>query len=286
MKQIIEHYTSATTYKRLVRELLFITGAITLLLEALSYSFQLTPISTYFGGFWGIIAVSLIGSIWSTKPKFSFSAYDRISNSKITVKIGDLLNEDGNLAFGINDCLDTSLGKFISQNSVQGQLTTKFYSGDCDAFFDALKKSATKLGIKSIKDATKKNGKCWRYPIGTVLVINQGSRQVFPTIYATMKDNGMAESTMNEIWVTIAKLWDRVREYGNKSALSLPVFGTNFGRVRGGITFNSMVKLIVTSYILFARTQPITNELRLVIHKNDADKIDMVELEDFVKNLM
>lgn len=286
MMKLIHHYTSLSTYKKLGSELLLAVGAITLLLESVSYSFQLNPdITEQFHGFWGILIVSLIISIWRTRPKYSFSIFDSPSNSKVTIKVGDLLEEEGNIAIGINDCLDTEMGRFISPESLQGQFTTNFYSGDSSRFFEVLQQSAKQSGIKPVKDPIKKNGKGWRYPLGTVLVINQEGRHVFPTIYASMSDDGMTETSMYDLWGTLVNLWDKVRISGNRLPISVPVFGTNFGRVKGSLTYSSMVKLIASSYILFARTQPVSKELRLVIHKSDAGKIDMIELENFVNSL-
>jgi hypothetical protein len=61
----------------------------------------------------------------------------------------------------------------------------------------------------------------------------------------------------------------------------MPVIGSDLARVNG-VSHSSLVKLIVLSFIINSRIEPISKELAIHIHPSNKHKVDMNEIENFL----
>jgi hypothetical protein len=53
----------------------------------------------------------------------------------------------------------------------------------------------------------------------------------------------------------------------------------------GGITFIMPLKIILLSFLINSRLERISNELVIVINENDLEKVNLLEVEDFINSL-
>lgn len=270
-----------------IRKLLTISylvfGGFSIFITVLYISLPDLPIIGW-GGFAGIIVVSLLIAFMQTRPKTTISRQFNIPDIKITVTSGDLFGEEGHLVIGMNDVFDTEIGEIISKRSVQGQFLEKVYEGNTKRLDKDIKESLLEYDMTPVKDASKKLGKNDRYPIGTTAVLSGSGNKYFCCAYSSMNADCVASSTIGNVQSALEQLWQCVRNKGEQKTLSMPVIGLGLSRITG-ITYTDSIKLVLMSFLYYSRLSPITKDFRIVIGDNDFNKIDMLELENFIENL-
>jgi hypothetical protein len=93
-----------------------------------------------------------------------------------------------------------------------------------------------------------------------------------------------ATSDINNLWISLQNLWNKITVEGEQKTIVMPVMGTNLARVPG-ISFKLPINLILLSYIINSRVEPISKEMILVIRKEDQEKVNLLEIQDFLKTL-
>lgn len=137
-------------------------------LDILSITIILWPNSFSYGwkGFIGIGILGVVIALLRVSPKRTFSVNFSSPDTKITIKTGDLFDQDGHLVIGFNDVFDTEIGRIISGSSVQGQFLTRMYGNDTARLNQDLER-ALKNETFTI-DPSKTVGKNRRYPIENI----------------------------------------------------------------------------------------------------------------------
>jgi hypothetical protein len=131
--------------------------------------------------------------------------------------------------------------------------------------------------------AAKPEGKRDRYAVGTVAVLGDVDRHFFCVAYARMGNNNVAKSSVSDLWQSLCATWDAVRNEGQGEPVSIAVVGSGLARLSSHISRPDLVRLILLSFLTASRTQVVTSHLRIVIHPNDAENIDLRELADFLE---
>lgn len=287
MNSLLTHYLSDKVRRDILSTAYLVWTSLELFCSLVTYfsSFDLSIARQGYLGFGLVLLVGLAYGFWHCRPFTTFVFTDH-SGLDLAVRVGDVFEEHGNLVVGMSDCFDTKIGTVISQESLQGQLVGRLYGGDVDRFEKDVKSALKTLSIVPVTDPTKKSGKCSRYPLGTTIVLSSGSRKIFAPAYATMGSNLMARSTIGDMWKTLGGLWDIVRANGDMQPLVMPIIGTDRARVEGvNNKYQTMAKLILLSYVLFARTQPIAKSFILMVSAADASQIDFYDLRDFLTHI-
>jgi hypothetical protein len=194
--------------------------------------------------------------------------------------MGNLFDQKANIVIGMNDVFDTKIGEIIKSNSIQGQFLSIIYKNnykklDKDINSSLLLKSGT-------KDINKTRGKNIRYPIGTILTLEVGKKKFFCVAYSRMGSNLKAQSNISKLTLSIEKLWEEIRIRGQGEKVAMAVIGSDLARIATA-TQSNIIKLIVSSFILASREAPITKELTVVIHSKNIEKINMLELNEFLQ---
>jgi len=266
--------------KILVKSLV-IFGSISVLIGVLDILFPNQLNYGWLGLIGVLFACLIIGFFISLPKKIVLVAFN---NPEITIKIkiGDILNEDSHLVIGFSDCFDTEIGDVISALSLQGKFTTKIYSGNIAKLNGDLDNSLA--GESFVVDENKIKGKNLRYKIGTVAVLDDKKRKFFCCAYSKMGIDLKAESNIDEIWMSLKSIWEKINLKGELAGVSMPVIGLNLSRVNGS-SCALMIKMIALSFIAHSRNMKISKELTIVISKEDGEKVNLLELEDFLKNI-
>lgn len=268
-----------TGLKRIAIAFTSIFGTIWLLLEPLGLFF---PEALDWGlrGYIVLALIALVLAIALNRPRNSVSRSLSSPDTVIEIKIGNLFDEQGHLVIGVNDVFDTELGDVIRPSSVQGQFLQKIYDGDharLDRDLDAV--------LASLSDKTyepnKRQGKKWRYPVGTTLVLGASNLRYFLVAYGRMGNDLMVKSTADDILHSLSILWEQVRLKGHHLPLAIPVIGTDLARVN--LSRTAMIQLIAMSFIAASKDKIVTTKLTIVVHSKDVDSIDLYKLEEFLK---
>jgi hypothetical protein len=99
-----------------------------------------------------------------------------------------------------------------------------------------------------------------------------------------MNNNLMAKSSFEELWISLGKIWNMVRIKGERNAMAMPVIGSNLARIEN-VNYNLLIKSIILSYVVNSRLTPISKELSIIINELNAEKINFLEIQNFLENL-
>ena len=205
----------------------------------------------------------------------------------VVVKVGDLFEQDAHLVIGFNDVFDTDTtnGVVINPASVQGQFQERIYHnelGRLDAdLAEALRGIAT---VATERRSAKRQGKLKRYPIGTVATLSDTSRRFFCVAYSKMQNNHIAKSTVDYLWESLSSLWDAVYVHGQRGTVAMPIVGSELAKINC-LDRESLLRMILLSFVARSREELVCKRLVVVIHPRDYDRLNMLEVEAFLRTL-
>lgn len=238
-----------------------------------------------------IILTSLAGccvlaGIIHAWPKRSITHVYNHPSCTIQVKIGDILEEQGNVVIGFTDTFDTDMtdGLVIDPRSVQGQFQRKFYTeiSQLDSELEEFLHSAPIIASESANSKTR--GKLNRYEIGTVVPLSKGGCRYFATAYGYMRNDLRVNCSVNALWLSLTKAWESVRSRGSLDPVAVPIIGSELARV-GTLDRNSIAKMIALSFMASAREETVSRQLTIVIHPKDRRYVNLIDLDRFLRTL-
>lgn len=272
---------SFKTLRKLAAAFFQVFGLLALILSVLAIFFP----KEFDFGFTGLllfIAASLAWAIYKVIPGREISRQLTVPDSKITIRIGDIFAQDAHLVIGMNDVFDTEKGDIIKPSSIQGQFLTKVY-GDDRARLDKDLEDALH-GLLCKVDTHKTRGKNKRYPIGTVATVTVGAKKYFCVAYSRMGIDLRVQSDVKKLSNSLDALWEEIRRKGQCERVAMAVVGSDLARLGNTVSHGTLIKLIVSSFILASREKLITHELVIVIHRSNVDKVNLVDVNEFLHN--
>ncbi|AWK12877.1 hypothetical protein DDQ41_12655 [Streptomyces spongiicola] len=205
----------------------------------------------------------------------------------VVVEAGDLFDQPAHLVVGFSDTFDTlsAGGRVIHDESLQAQLLDRGYGGDVPRLDAEL--SAALAPVEPVareERADKPLGKLDRYPIGTVAVLGSRPRLVFGVAYSRIGNDYVAASGVEDLWRGLGGLWDALGAHAQLDRVAMPLVGSGLARL-GYLDRDSLLRLILVSFVARSRESAICRELRVVIRPEDLERIDMRELAAFLDAL-
>lgn len=260
-----------------------VAGAIWLVTEILTRSYSaandwLTANSNIY-----LIIVTIAGAAW-----FMAYTYERRSStfrvpttsSYITVKFGDLFEENSDWLIGVNEFFDGQLGQVVARNSVHGQFITNVFNADEARFRTAVSQA---LANFSSRPTDRQSQLSNAYDIGTTAVLANGPHKAFlvamsHTDYVTHK----AGSTVPMLWDAIRAALQTVRNYGNGQPLAMPLIGNGLSSVN--VEPQHLLRLIVLALVDFGRKIGLPGKVTIVVPEACFDQLDIREIRrDWMK---
>ncbi|MDO8524697.1 MAG: DUF6430 domain-containing protein [bacterium] len=232
-------------------------------------------------GFLLIILLIFALAVFRAFPRRCLSVKFFYPDTAITLKVGNIFDQKGHLILGFSDTFDTDIGNIICGESIQGQFLAQVYNNDRKRLDNDLERALSSDPFSI--DNTKTKGKNRRYKIGTVAVLPGEKRKFFCCAYSKMGVDLKAYSDINNLWDSLINLWVKIRIEGEQKNIFIPVIGTNLARVPG-ISHSLPIKLLVFSFIVNSRVEPISKELIIMIGEKDLEKVDLLEIGDFIKS--
>lgn len=264
-------------------------GAVAVLIQIVSFFYYPDGINDYRNEVvLSLVSAACLYGLWRAWPKSSIERTYNPNNFKVKVVVSDILKYDGQIVVGFSDTFDTNTegDRVISKNSLQGQFLEKKYNGDTAQLDrDILNALKDEKVIEKISKSKKKLGKLGRYAIGTVAVLGDSDEnRVYALAYSHMGTNLVAESSVDNLWQSINKLWDTVYVHGQHKPVAIPLIGSGLSRINY-LDSESLLRMTLISYIARSREKLISKELIVCIRPADREKINMLELEAFLKHI-
>lgn len=205
----------------------------------------------------------------------------------VTVKAGDLFDEDAHIVVGFTDTFDTDIDDdlVINRRSVQGQVLLRRYGGDVgrlDAELDAALASEPVVG--KVTRSSKPVGKLSRYRIGTVATVGPPQRRIFAVAYSRMGTDLVARSGVEDLWHSLGRIWDAAFRHARQGRVAIPLVGADLARI-DWLDRESLLRMVLLSFVARSRQQLVCRELVVVLQPDDFARIDLLELDAFLRAL-
>jgi len=217
----------------------------------------------------------------------------RVKNVKselfVSICLGDVLNDKGNILIPSNSCFDTSMDNgIISVECVQGQFQKMYYPENTSmldkSIYEALKDNNSFKNIK--RDYPMKSK---RYPLGTIAklnVVNNGSskRIYLLAVADTNKFCKTENLTVDTYLHMLENFWKQMSIYGHtEGRLAMSVLGV--GKAGYPIGVEEAIAYIVSSYISAAKNNSLVGNLAIYIDWNAINhkKIDVRKINKHVE---
>lgn len=237
--------------------------------------------------FLGIAGLAMAGGTLLSLPRNRIRREFTHPGFSVTVEVGDLFNYPCHLVIGFSDTFDTDTGDetLVVRRSVQGQFLHRLLDGDVaalDARLTEALANVTPLGAET--RAAKRLGKLVRYPPGTVAVVKDSGRNYFCTAYGRMNNDFVVDCDTDQLWHSLAQLWEAVRLHGHREEIAMPITGSDLARI-DSMDHASLLKMILLSFVARSRARGVCGALTVVVHPRDYYRIDMLELGVFLRSL-
>ncbi|WP_157995998.1 macro domain-containing protein [Thermomonospora amylolytica] len=234
----------------------------------------------------GIGATSLSYGAFRAWPKNHIARDLAHPDMTVQVKMGDLFEQDAHLVVGVSDTFDTDPtdNLIINSESIIGQCLQRIYLGDRQRLDREINTALQDIQPKFIEPAGAKAGKLERYEMGTVAVLGPPTRRIFAVAYTRMGNDLIAQGSVDDLWHALSCTWKAMRHHGQRGTIAIPLIGTEFARINS-LTKETLLKMILLSFVAHSRRSPICRELVVVIHPADREKVDMLEVEAYLKTL-
>lgn len=258
-----------------LKSILAIFGIIWLIIETLDF-FQVYTRDKYGSyAFFIFIILSTIISILLKRPIKSISIRFPEYDFTIEVRIVNLFDISGATMISTNTVFEADVaGGKIAVDSLQGQFTAKYYTGNQIEL------------IKDINEELKVLNMTPPYPIGTTIPIHTHGKTFYFTAMAELGEGGNASSSIPKIQTALNGLWDYVRIKGELIELAVPLIGTGRGRVK--ISRKKMIALIAESFVKATGQGKFSDKLILAIRPADAQNfgINLYDIKDHLMHVL
>lgn len=217
---------------------------------------------------WAFALVGLTFGLYRAWPGLIVSQTVQGTDCTICVRVCDILKlREVALVVGTNTTFDTDLSDgTISPGSVQGQITTKLVASSIQLGRD-IAHSLDQTAATDVPRDEKPYGNSKRYPIGTVAVVDVGTRRIYFAAIATLNAHRVAHATRRDIADALPRIWEHIRERGGIDPIACPVLGSGFSRLDA--TREELVREIIRSFVPAARAGMFCRGLTIAISPRD-----------------
>ncbi|KGN67552.1 macro domain-containing protein [Porphyromonas sp. COT-108 OH1349] len=236
---------------------------------------------------WWLFGVSILITLIKRRPRLKFKYFIRDKDVHVNIVIGDLLamnNKDIVIPTNVHFITEIS-DKLISENSVQGQFTKKYFTSHAHLDADIVNNLRE---TKYTDENPPYFGKDKQYPLGTVakLPIKKNNKTTFWSYLfalAKLNEHGVCQSNIAEFQKTLPLLWDYIQTKGELSDIAMPILGSGFCRIDS--SREDLFKEILLSFLAATRNSKFCKSLTIVIYYRDVSEtnIDLESIKEFTK---
>lgn len=202
----------------------------------------------------------------------------RHTNSEINIRFGDIFETDGVRVIAVNEFFDSELGIPVSEKSLHGMFISKCFGGHGDTFDKIVSEELKEIPSQNVEN--RKHGKKFKYPIGSsVEVIADGKRYLCFALTHTDIHTSKAYADVSILWKALNGLWDKARVILGGDCLVIPLIGSGLSGI--GLPPRELLMLLILSIITESKKQIIGNCIKIILHEDIYDKIDLKEIKEY-----
>lgn len=201
------------------------------------------------------------------------------TNSRVSVRFGDIFQERGVRVIPVNEFFDCELGEHVSPVTLHGQIINRLYGGDAARFahdVDALLPRAFAVSIP------RADGRSLSYPLGTTVQVKFNEDRYLLVAFAkTDPQTRKAHASVQDMWTALEGLWTSARIHSNGDAIVLPLLGS--GQSGVGLPPQQLLTIILAAAIAETKRQRIAREIVVVIQEEFFEDVDLNAFEALVR---
>jgi len=226
--------------------------------------------------FLGVLALIYIGIwIWSnTLKKIDI----KVEGSDVTVKVGDLFQQDGLKVIGFNEYFDTKVdNKLIAENSLNGIFINNYLDISVAELDEHIANYAFERDEIIEKNPDRSMGKADRHLIGTICMY----KDYLLTAFSKFDADNKASLTMPEYLEFLINFWDKVNNVYAQKNVSTPIFGSGITRIKGhkAISDEDLLKIMLWTFRISEMRFKYPARLTIVIHKDKINQINLLDIK-------
>ena len=230
-----------------------------------------------------VLLISSLAALIHVWPKHTVEHEFKSSNTKITIKLGDIFEEDNPICIPTSDYFETNYS--APGPSLKAQMINKIYQSNTQHVADLIHTSLKSQGI--IPPNQRQKDELSRFEPGTTVIIPANKYgDIFVTVFTSVTERGsdkITETTPYHYSIALVKLWEKYRNNGRQKDLSIPVFGS--GLTASGFSVLLLMQTICISFALYSKKNKITNNLKIIVPHNKYDPSLFFEIESFLKTI-
>lgn len=280
MKYFIDTITSPAYWRYVlfssfgVRTVLSVFGGLWLFIESLDF-FNIYTRDQYgsYAFFW-VLAVAALLTIIFRHPIRSIEVSFPEHDFCLEVRIGDIFDASGAVIVSANTVFESDVaGGKISPQSLQGQFTAKYFTGDQNTLIEIINE-----GLKKLDGPP--------YPMGTTVPVNTHGKTFYFVAMAELNEQGTAFTTPQAVEQAMDGLWEYVRASGELQELVIPVIGTARGRIN--VPRKKMIEKISESFVNASIERKFTDRLVIMVHPSDAKRfqVNLYDIKDHLNHTL
>lgn len=233
-----------------------------------------------------VILLSLILSFWNRFPKKKISYKLPALETHINVTIGNIFNVFGQKVISTNTLFETRTeGDVIAKGSLQGQFHLKYYENNLQKLDRKLEEAL--VDVTNYTEIPNHNGKIKKYPIGTIAQIKESNSWFYWLAMADLNEHNTADTTVENIKMSLDALWKHLKDQGQKEPLIIPVLGLGRGRLL--VSTKEMIGIISKSfYDGIKKHGSFVDSLTIVIAEEKASnfQISLRDISDYLHHIL
>ncbi|BEM63576.1 hypothetical protein SME23J_26030 [Serratia marcescens] len=201
-----------------------------------------------------------------------------VEGSIVTVKAGDLFQQDGFKVIAFNEYFDTQVDdNIISHKSLNGLYIDNHLSDSIPDLDERI------TNFKFDEDETlevnhqRKIGKKQKYSLGTIFV----NEDYLLTAFSKFDDKNRAFLTMPDYLGFLINFWDKVNRIYAQKSVSVPIFGSGITRIKEhkNISDEDLLKIMLWTFRISEMRFKFPAKLTIVIHNDKIDKINLLDIK-------
>lgn len=179
-----------------------------------------------------LLSAVFLATVWTLgKREKQIEAYD--GPGKLSVEFGDIFYTNTKIrVIAVNRCFDMMVSKnLVSAKSLHGIWVSKYLASNTREVLDhAIERQLDGKTFEAVTE--KKLGKRRRYPVGTVVEIEEGRHTYYLVAMTTFDSEKLTAScTAEDYCLGLARLMKYYNENGQQEDIALPLIGSGMSRI-------------------------------------------------------
>lgn len=267
-------------YDKRVREIFLRYVALFSTLATIASLFFNVPEECKIPAFLSLLGIFLIIYllIWRWSNKLN-QVDIKIEGSDVTIKVGDIFQQEGLKAIAFNEYFDTQVDdKIISKASLNGMFIQNHLEDDIDDLDRYIEEYQFESAELLRENVERTAGKKLRYQIGTICVYKD---EYLLTAFTKFDRTNKASLTMPEYLKFLINFWDRVNRVYSQRCVSTPIFGSGITRIKGhkNISDEDLLKIMLWTFRISEMRFKYPARLTIIIHEDKIDQINLLDIK-------